>query len=199
MSFYKMSTSACLLIIVLFAFAGTAKATDFSFFMGAEIPGSVEHQDMKMPLDNGSVFGLRYGNSFLRYLGLEHTLAFSPDFMFPSNNDCGGHPDAEATYACWEEAKGFIYNSNLMLNFPDMDDRMVPFLTAGVGLVHQYGDRNLPFGTKLAFNYGGGVKFPNLAGPLGARVDLRGYRAGIISKSVNMLEISVGVMVSFGR
>ena len=196
MSFYKISTSACLLTVVLLAFTGTAPAADISLFVGAEIPGSVEHQDIKMPLDNGSVFGLRYGNSFLRYLGLEHTLAYSPDFMFPSRNDCGS---AEAPNNCWEEAKGFIYDSNLMLNFPDIDDRMVPFLTAGVGLVHQYGDRNLPFGTKLAFNYGGGVKFPNLAGPLGARVDLRGYRAGIISKSVNMLEISVGVMFSFGR
>jgi len=196
MSFYKISTSACLLIFVLVAFTGSAQASDISFFVGAEMPGSVEHKDMKMPLDNGPVFGLRYGNDFVRYLGLEHTFAYSPDFMFPSNNDCGS---TEAAQACWEEAKGFIYNSNLLLNFPDIDDRMVPFLTAGVGFVHQYGDRNLPVGTKLAFNYGGGVKLPNLAGPLGARVDLRGYRAGIISKSVNMIEISVGVMVSFGR
>jgi len=131
MSFYKISTSACLLIFVLFAVAGAAQASDISLFVGAEMPGSVEHQSAKMPLDNGPVFGLRYGNDFVRYLGLEHTFAYSPDFMFPSNNDCGS---AEAAQACWGEAKGFIYNSNLLLNFPDMDDRMVPFLTAASGL-----------------------------------------------------------------
>jgi len=192
MTFRKIFSSAFMLIVVLFTLAGAARASDISFFVGAEMPGSIE----EIPLDNGPVYGIRFGSNFIRYLGLEHTLAISSDFMFPSNNECG---DSESMHSCWEESKGFIYSSNLMLNFPDIDSRMVPFLTAGVGLIHQYGDRNLPVGTKLAFNYGGGVKFPNLAGPLGARADFRGYRAGVISKSVNMFELSIGLMVSFGR
>jgi hypothetical protein len=134
---------------------------------------------------------------------MEHTLAISPDFLFPSESIYYGCPGVEGADCPqpveWKEAKGFIYSGNLLLNFQEMNDRMVPFITAGVGLIHQYGDRDLPVGTKLAFNYGGGVKFPNLAGPIGARADLRGYRAGVFSKSVNIFELSVGLMVSFGR
>ena len=194
MNFHKISTSMFfLLTVLLFVFAGTASASDISVFVGAEMPGSIEG----ISLDNGPVFGIRFGNNFIKYLGMEHSLAISQDFMFPSNNN-SCIPEDECSPE-WVESKGFIYSSNLMLNFPNIDSRMVPFLTAGVGLVHQYGDRNLPVGTKLAFNYGGGVKFPNLAGPLGARADFRGYRAGIISKSVNMFELSFGLMVSFGR
>jgi len=198
----RFLTSA-LLLIAISAFAETAAAADFSIFVGAEIPGSIEYRDVKMSLDNSPVFGIRFGNNFVRYLGTEHTFAISPDFMFPSEGYFGNElvPGATQNSAGkieWKEAKGFLYSSNLMLNFPDIDYRMVPFLTAGVGLVHQYGDRALPVGTKLAFNYGGGVKFPNLVGPLGARADLRAYRAGVLSKSVNMVEFSLGLMVSFG-
>ena len=197
MTFRNIVSSVLLLIVVLFVLVGAAQASDISIFVGAEMPGSIKNGDEKISLDNGPVYGIRFGSNFIRYLGLEHTLAISPDFMFP-NASFGCIPEIEC-FKGWEESKGFIYSSNMMLNFPDIDSRMVPFLTAGVGLIHQYGDRNLPVGTKLAFNYGGGVKFPNLAGPLGARADFRGYRAGVISKSVNMFELSFGLMVSFGR
>ena len=196
MSFRKILT-ATLLLIALSVFAGVAHASDISFFIGAEFPGSIKNGDVKTALDNGPVYGVRFGRNFVRHLGLEHTLAFSSDFLFPSER--GTCADvAEDCSLSVEESKGFIYSSNLMLSFPDME-RMVPFLTAGAGLVHQYGDRNLPVGTKLTFNYGGGVKFPNLAGPLGGRVDFRGYRAGIFSKNVNIFEFSIGLLVSFGR
>jgi hypothetical protein len=75
--------------------------------------------------------------------------------------------------------------------------RVVPYLTAGVGLIHQYGDSDLPVGTKFALNYGGGLKLPRLAGPLGLRFDLRGYRAGAFSGSLNLFEVSGGILVSF--
>ena len=202
MTLHRIFVSAFLLVAVS-AFAGTARASDFSLFVGVEMPGSIKYQDIKMPLDNGPVFGLRYGYDFVRYLGMEHTLAISPDFMFPSETisvGCPGVIGAECPKPMeWEEAKGFVYSSNVMLNFPDIDYRMIPFLTTGIGLVHQYGDRKLPVGTKFAFNYGGGIKFPYLAGPLGARVDLRAYRAGIFSKTVNMVEFSIGLMLSLDR
>jgi len=188
MIFRKILPSAFLLITVLSAFAGTALASDISFFVGAEIPGAIKYNDVKMSLDNSPVYGLRYGRNFFQQISLEHTFAISPDYLFPGSNE------GEVT-----EARGFIYNSNLMLNVPNIDDMIVPFLTAGIGLIHQYGDRNLPVGTKVAFNYGGGAKFPNMVGPLGARIDLRGYRAGVFSKQLNIFEISFGFMVTFGR
>jgi opacity protein-like surface antigen len=199
MTFNKIFKFAFLLIAVLFASAGAADASDISLFIGAELPGSVDIPtscpapantscpDYKQGLDNGPVYGLRFGSDFIRYLGMEHTLALSPDFLFPSGD------------TSVEKAKGFLYSSNLKLSFPDIDERMVPFLTAGVGLIHQYGDRNLPVGTKFAFNYGGGLKFPSLAGPLGARIDLRGYRTAAFSRKVNIVELSVGLMISLGR
>ena len=207
MTLHRIFTSALLLFAVS-AFAWSARAADISIFVGAEMPGSIKYDrregDIKMPLDNGPVYGLRYGSNFRRNLDIEHTLAISPDFMFPGESISYSCPGAAEGADCpppteWKEAKGFLYSGNLVINFQDMNDSMVPFITAGVGLVHQYGDRDLPVGTKLAFNYGGGIKFPNLAGPIGARADFRGYKAGVFSKSVNMFELSVGLMVSFGR
>lgn len=186
MIFRKIFVPALLLAAVT-TFAGAARASDISLFVGAEMPGSIKYDDIKTALDNGPIYGIRLGNSFVRYLGMEHTLAFSSDYLFPSGT------------SAVEGTKGFLYNSNLNLNFPDITERIVPFLTAGAGLIHQYGDRSLPVGTKFAFNYGGGIKFPKLAGPLGARVDLRGYSAGMISKKLNIAEISLGLMISLGR
>ena len=175
-----------LLAVVVQAFAGAACASDISVFVGVEMPASIKIDDVKTALDNSPLFGLRFGNNFIRYFGMEHTLAFSSDYLFPS-----GAPEVNA-------AKGFLYSSNLKINFPDIAEKMVPFLTAGVGIIHQYGDRDLPVGTKFAFNYGGGVKFPKLAGPLGARVDFRGYNAGLLTKKINIAELSFGLMISLG-
>jgi len=77
---------------------------------------------------------------------------------------------------------------------------VVPFVTAGVGLIHQYGAPSLEVGTKFAINYGGGLKIPRLLGPLGVRFDVRGYTAtGLNSGRLNMLEVTGGVLLSFGK
>jgi hypothetical protein len=57
----------------------------------------------------------------------------------------------------------------------------------------------MPVGTRFAFNYGGGLKFPRLIGPLGLRFDMRGYRAGIVSNKMNILEVTGGALISFGK
>ncbi len=85
---------------------------------------------------------------------MEHTLAFSWDYLFPRNSPV-------------KEAKGFVYNANLIFDLPVPVKIAVPYVTAGAGLLHQYGDAAEPVGTKFAFNYGGGLKFPHVAGPLG--------------------------------
>ena len=121
----------------------------------------------------------------LQFGRLEHTFAFSSDFLFPK--DVEGPTDA----------KGIIYNSNLIVTIPL--ERVEPYLTAGIGLVHQYGSPDLPVGTEPALNYGGGVKVPRVKGPFGLRFDIRGYRVGFVTNSVNMLEMSGGIMISTGR
>ena len=196
MTFRKILTSVFLLIAALSASTGAVSASDsdISIFIGAEMPGSIKHHNVRTGLDNSPVYGLRYGSDFTRQFGMEHSVAISPDYLFPSGSEA-------------KETKGFIYNSNLRLNFPDIfldmfpDDypEIVPFLTVGAGITHQYGDRDLPVGTKFTFNGGGGIKSPNLAGPIGARADFRVYRAGLFTKQVNIFELSFGLMISLGN
>jgi hypothetical protein len=171
------------LIIVLFPAA--SQATDVTFFVGGVSPGSISVDNIKTALDGGPVYGFRVATNFIPAFGLEHTLAFSSDFLFPEDN------------STIKEAKGFIYNSNLIFNIPA--GKVVPYITAGAGLISQYGDDYLPVGTEFAFNYGGGIKFPRLKGPLGLRFDMRGYSVGAFSNKLNIFEISGGIVLSLGK
>jgi len=172
-----------LVVIAIIALASIpGQAADLTFFVGGVHPGSVSYHSVKTALDSSPVVGFRFRTNFVPQFGAEHTLAFSSDYLFPPNTAI-------------KEAKGFVYNSNLIVDIPI--HKVVPYLTAGAGLIHQYGDSDLPVGTKFAFNYGGGLKFPRLAGPLGLRFDLRGYRASTFSSSINLFEASGGLLVSF--
>ena len=162
-----------------------SRAADLTFYVGGVKPGKITIRGVATPLDSSPIFGFRLGTSFVPLFGMEHTLAFSSDYLFPRNS------------SDIKNAKGFVYNTNLIINMPIK--RTVPYITAGAGLMHQYGSQNLPVGTKFAFNYGGGLKVPRLAGPLGFRFDLRGYTAtGIVSNKLNLFEITGGILFSFG-
>jgi hypothetical protein len=174
--------------MAVFFMTAPLRAADFTFFVGGAMPGAVTYANAKTALDKSPVFGVRLATNFVPSFGLEHTLGFSSDYLFPRN------------LSAIRDAKGFIYNSNLILNFPMKIKYFVPYVTAGAGVLHQYGDADLPVGTKFAFNYGGGVKLSHLAGPLGARLDMRGYRAtGVFSTSLNLFEISGGILLSMGK
>jgi hypothetical protein len=172
-------------LVLTFLFAVSSQAADMTFFVGGTNPGSIDYHDVKTSLDNSPIFGFRLATNIVPHFGLEHTLAFSSDYLFPSN------------VSAITDANGFVYNSNLIFNIPI--GKIVPYLTAGAGLVHQYGDGDMPVGTRFAFNYGGGLKFPRLIGPLGLRFDMRGYRAGSISNKLNILEVCGGVLISIGK
>jgi hypothetical protein len=175
-------------IAAAFLMAAPLQAADFTFYVGGVVPGTVTYQSLKTSLDNSPIYGFRLATNFIPYFGLEHTLGFSSDYLFPrSVTDI-------------KDAHGIVYNSNIILNFPVKIKSTIPYVTAGAGLIHQYGDADMPVGTKFAFNYGGGLKFPNLAGPLGLRFDMRGYRtAAIFSDSLNMFEITGGVLLSISK
>jgi hypothetical protein len=175
--------SILLVSVILLIGVAQLQAADLTFYVGGVKPGSISVQNVKTSLDSSPIYGVRFSTSFVPFFGMEHTLAFSSDYLFPSS------------IAAVKNARGFVYNSNLIFNLPVK--MAVPYVTAGAGLVHQYGDPNLPVGTKFAFNYGGGVKFPRLVGPLGVRFDVRGYRAGVISDSLNLFEASGGILLSF--
>jgi len=176
--------SASVFILILF-FAIPSQAADLTFYVGGINPGSIEYRGEQVSLDGSPVFGFRIGTDFVPSFGIEHTVAFSSDFLFPENVE--GVSDS----------KGFLFNSNLIFSLPT--GKVVPYFTAGIGLVHQYGSSDLPVGTDPAFNYGGGVKVHRIKGPLGLRFDVRGYRVGFVTDTLNMLEMSGGIIISTGR
>jgi hypothetical protein len=180
----KPSQVWLLLLACLVLLGPVARAQDITIFAGGLVPGKVTFNNLPTTLDRGPIFGARVSTPFAAFLKLEYTLAFSNDFMFPDNV-----PGVTS-------AKGFLLNGNLLANIPLR--KVVPYATAGVGLIHQYGSSNLPIGTKFAINYGGGLKFPKMLGPAGLRIDARGYTAtGVFSHSVNLFELSGGVLFSF--
>ncbi len=159
------------------------QATDLTFYVGGIKPGDIRSGPFRLPLDGGVIIGARVSTSFIPMLGLEHTFGYSPDFLVPPNR-----PDLE-------DAKGFLYNTNLIVNIPL--GKITPYATAGVGFIWQYGAEDPPVGAEFAFNYGGGLKW-KLFGPAGIRIDARGYTTTRVRDSrLNMFEMSAGVFVSF--
>jgi hypothetical protein len=164
--------------------AHAAQAQEVTVFAGGLVPGSGSFRGVSTPLDRGPIFGVRLTTGFAASWKLEGTLAYSNDFLFPREVPGVTH------------ARAIVFNYNLLANIPV--GKAVPYATAGLGFVHQYGSDNLPVGTKLAVNYGGGLKFPKLWGPAGLRIDARGYTAiGVFSYTVNIFELSGGVLFSF--
>lgn len=190
---WKCALAAALLLPCL---SSAASATDLTFFIGGAIPGKLSSDIVTSPtstvrdLTNGPIFGFRLNNNILRVIGLEHTLAFSTDYLTPK------------AVLNPQNARGFVYNTNLLVNIPVK--KFIPYGTIGVGIIHQFGYPDSPIGTKLALNYGGGVKFARLLGPLGLRFDMRGYRAMrllfVSSKGgLNIFEGSAGLFLSWGH
>ena len=159
------------------------QATDITFYVGGINPGDIRVAAIRVPLDGGVILGARVSTSFIPVLGLEHTFGYSPDFLVPPNR-----PEMK-------DAKGFLYNTNLIVNIPL--GTLTPYATAGVGFIWQYGAEDPPVGAEFALNYGGGFKW-KLFGPAGIRFDARGYTTTKVQDNrLNMFEISAGVFVSF--
>lgn len=126
------------------------------------------------------VFGARFGHG--KVIGGEHTFAYTPNFIQSGNN-------------------AFIYNSNLRVQAPL--PVLKPYGTVGAGLVHSGGTPGASFGTRFAFNYGGGVKA--MAGPVGVDLDLRGYTLPSVNffpidqQRLTFFQVSAGIVFSFGQ
>ena len=150
-------------------------AADITLFTGVQNPGKLTIDNVVRNTKLGGVLGARLSSG--QVIGFEQTVAFSPNFL-ESNR------------------RAFTAQSNLHVGIPA--GRVVPYATAGVGLIATFGDSPLNLGTKFAVNYGGGVKLRKLAGPLGVRFDVRGYSVpGLFSQTLNFVEGSVGLLFSF--
>ena len=181
-----------LLVIVLMGLSASAADLDLTAFGGIQrqgkltlqsAPGSTVDLLGTINATNFGVFGARIGHG--RVFGGEHTLAYSPNFI-----------DADT--------KALFYNSNILIQAPLPVIR--PYGTVGLGLIHTSGDGLGIFGTKFALTYGGGIKFMP-AGPVGMRVDIRGYAVPSTefklfqteTQRLDFLEVSVGVIFSLNR
>ena len=176
------------LVICIVSVASNAEVIDLTVF------GGIQHSE-KLTFESASgatsdlvqnfdphtfgVFGARIGHGHL--LGGEHTVAYAPNFI-DSHNDA------------------FIYHSNFRVQ-PTISF-VKPYATAGVGLIHCGGESLLSFGTKFAFNYGGGVTLT--AGPVGVNMDVRGYAVPKVTivgfttqQRLDFVQASAGVVFRF--
>lgn len=172
-----------LIVFGMFTFYGPA--SDLSLFAGWNQTGSLKLGETRVDLDNFTLLGVRYEKSFLALFGFENTLAFSTNSLAPK--DSGG-------------SSGLSYTSNLVFNVPL--ERVVPFVTAGVGVLRKFDNDSagdfLDIGTSFLTNYGAGLKVRNLIGPAGLRVDYRRFTIyDIFDDNVSINEVSGGVVFSF--
>jgi hypothetical protein len=185
------------------------EATDLTIYGGFQKPGTLtrtiifDSAAKLIKADNfGGTIGVRLGSS--KPIGFEQGFSFSSNFIE-------------------SDTKAFNAHSNLIAQFPGP---ISPYATVGVGFLTNWGGSppnplslaHLPavpspqdainwiglensafkFGTRFAFNYGGGLKLRKLAGPLGLRFDMRGYSVpGVFGQTLNFFEATAGLTASW--
>jgi hypothetical protein len=170
-----------LVLFALTVFVLPAEASDVTLFGGVQQPsnitlGTAVEQGVNFALNpaNFGVFGIRSSQGTV--LGGEHTFAYAPNFLD-------------------SQSKAILLNSNIIVHAPLVAVR--PYLTGGLGAVHSFGDGPGDVGTRFAVNYGGGLKL-SILGPLGGRIDVRGYTIpNVHSQTLNVLEVSLGVVFTY--
>ncbi|MEW5974482.1 MAG: outer membrane beta-barrel protein [Acidobacteriota bacterium] len=159
------------------------RAGDATIYAGFQNPGKLTIGNTVADNHLGTVVGARLSaGNFLGVIGIEPGFGYSPRFLEPGSSST----DLRA------------FNAHLNLLAGVTVDKINPYATVGVGFVNTWGDSVRDFGLKFALNYGGGIKFKRLMGPLGFRFDVRGYRIpAVFSQSLNMVEGSFGLLVSW--
>jgi hypothetical protein len=182
-----LATVVALLVCVAQARAGEGQ---FSVYAGYLNPGKLNLDNIQTGLNfrGTGLYGARAEFDFLKILGIEENIAFSPN-LFNS---------ALFTSGTAKDVRGFLYSTNLVLNAPL--GRFEPYVTGGVGLIKPWGVDVHTFDVTFAGNYGGGIKMNRLIGPIGLRFDVRGWRTADIANqgAVNIFEASGGVSFSWG-
>jgi len=170
-----------LIVFVVFCLPAFAEDNDLTIFAGAQFPGKITvsqvtsgtSQTLTNPGSAG-LFGIRFGHA--KVWGHEETFAYTSKFL-DSNS------------------KSVILNSNLVLQAPV--PAVKPYFTAGLGTIISWGSGPSDIGSKFGVNYGGGVKI-RPAGPIGLRIDARGYSVfGIQSHTLKMGEVTAGILFAF--
>lgn len=172
-------------VVVFVAWSWTAavemRASEVSFGAGFASPDDLREAGQAFDLKNPQLVYVRYEKDFFLILGVEQNLTVARRwFILP-----GG-----------EGRKGIYYLVNGVINFPV--GNIVPNLVVGVGLQHQSGGGFPDLGTSLLTNWGCGLKFRELGGPVGFRIDYRrlGVR-GAGDETITMQEVTFGILLTF--
>jgi hypothetical protein len=180
---------AVTIFVLIFCADRAQAAGQVSFYTGYLNPGNLNLQSIRtgLSLRGTALYGARAEFDFLKILGIEENFGFSPRLfdstLFPSDVS---------------DVRGFLYSSNLVLNVPL--GRFVPYVTGGVGFLKPWGTGLKPFDTTFAGNYGGGIKFNKLAGPVGLRFDIRGWRlAPLENQNLNIFEATGAITFTWGH
>jgi hypothetical protein len=179
-NFMRKAMRAFILLASLLALMSQPSlAGDVTLFAGIQNPGKLTIANIPRDTATGGVFGARFGGG--RVVGFEQTVAYSPKFLESGR-------------------RAFNTQSNFVVNIPTTV-RVTPYGTVGIGVITTFGDSIRDFediGAKFTVNYGGGLKFRNLAGPMGLRVDVRGYSVpSVFDQTLNFVEASIGVLFSW--
>jgi outer membrane protein with beta-barrel domain len=173
----------CCFLALAFLFApAKGFASDLTIFGGLQRQGKitlrqgVSNVPTLFDSKNFGLFGIRAGIG-KKMLGTETSFGYTSSFID-------------------SRMKAVILNQNLMVQVPTPAVR--PYATVGVGTIITKGTGITDIGTKFAVNYGGGLKV-SLAGPVGARVDIRNYTVpSVQSQTLNVFEMSLGIVFFFG-
>ncbi len=181
-----------LLILLWVCTAASAYAqSEFQLFLGGYNPGS---QLSGTDFDKGALFGFRLGHSIARVFGTEFSYTYVKDLQDKRNNFDG---------------RALLLNGNFLVQVPV--GRAVPFATVGLGNIVGEAQSLLRVRTSFAWNAGGGLKIRRLAGPIGARFDVRYYKvpdgaeilgadirgANIRKVDFDFAEVSGGLLITF--
>jgi opacity protein-like surface antigen len=157
-------------------------------------------------LDQNLLFGFRLSYNYTNVLSFEGSLTVVPGSMKAEIFDAQSQSGSDLKVL---DASVYLFSANAMYNFPVAQTTV--FFTAGLGTATfstgspvGFADGVVPEGsTDFAFNIGAGVKY-SLGDRFYVRGDLRKYffeddfGISTFSKNPGVLELSVGVGVTFG-
>jgi hypothetical protein len=209
----KLIVQAVLMVCFLTVFTGALSAQRVELYPDAGYMWPQHNLGDGNGIKSQAVVGLKGGVFMNENSQLEGSFEYLNHFI--ERNP----PDAfsPALGVVQPAVRGFLYDVNYAYNFGErqfLGSRISPFLSfGGGGLTAHLPDAPLTFvqsggtsrilesgDTFFTVNYGGGVKFLNVAGPMGFRIDIRGRTLpNYFGNTTSWLEPTAGLTFSWGE
>jgi hypothetical protein len=199
----KLIVRAALTLFVITVFTASLSAQRAEIYPNAGFfwPDTMNNGER---IKSDGIYGLKGGVFLNQNVELEGSFGYLNHFeLRPSSFNPTTGP-----------VRGFLYDLNTTYNFGErqfLNHRISPFITAGAGgltthipnapsMLINGGNTLEGKDTFFTVNYGAGVKFLNVAGPLGFRFDVRGRTLpNFFGETTTWLEPTAGVTFSWGE